>query len=265
MKRIWAAITVLGLAGALVAGSGCAKKQETGGTSTDSTLSLGEVSKDVPPAASPASGEAYQPGQATTTTTTTTTTRSATPPPARRPTSTASPTPRTASVTLPAGTQLSVAMDAEVSTKDKAVGDTFTAKLADDVVADGKVVLPAGSVVTGHVVESVRPGKIKGRGRLVLAYDSVEANGKTYPLDITGPVIEGKSGTAGDAVKVVGGAAAGAILSKVLGGSAGKGAAIGAAAGGAAAIATRGPDPKVEAGTKVTISTDKPITVKSGV
>ncbi|MEP7028782.1 MAG: hypothetical protein ABI960_09335 [Candidatus Eisenbacteria bacterium] len=255
MRRLIAPLAVLGLAGALVL-TGCAKKEEPIGTSTDSTLSLG----DLPNEASPAPEGTYS----TTTTTTTTTPPKASPPPRTtpRPRPTPRPAPEPTGTVVPAGTALAMTMDTEVSTKDKVVGDTFNATLAHDVVVDGKVVFPAGSTVSGHVAEAERPGKTSGRGRMVLSYDSISANGRTYAIDTMGPAIEGKSGTAGDATKIVGGAAAGAILGKILGGKAGTGAAIGAAAGTGAALATRGPDPVVKAGATVNVSLDRSVTVR---
>jgi hypothetical protein len=97
---------------------------------------------------------------------------------------------------------------------------------------------------------------------MVLSYDSISANGKSYAIDTMGAAIEGKSGTAGDATKVVGGAAAGAILGKILGGKVGTGAAIGAAAGGAAALASRGPDPVIKSGAAINVSLDRSVVVK---
>jgi len=258
MKRFLTPLAVLGFAGVLVL-TGCSKKEEPAGTSTDSTLSLG----DLPQQASPAPESTYTPGATTTTTTTTTTPtpKTTTPKPKPKPT-TPKPAPEAPGVTIPAGTALALTMDAEVTTKDKVVGDTFTATLANDVIVDGKVIFPAGSKVSGHVAEAERPGKTSGRGKMVLSYDSISANGKSYAIDTMGAAIEGKSGTAGDATKVVGGAAAGAILGKILGGKVGTGAAIGAAAGGAAAMATRGPDPDIKAGATVNLSLDRAVVVK---
>jgi hypothetical protein len=261
--RKWNILLVLAVAGG-IAFQGCAKQQEPGGTSTDSTLSLGDFPESgaptpdtslampeptpapVPPPPSPAP-------------------RTTTPKPRTPSGSSGSSSSQTAGVTVPAGTALKVTMAAEVTTKDMVAGDTFSGTLAEDVVADGKVVFPAGSTVSGHIAEAVRPGKTSGRGKMVLSYDTISANGRTYAIDTMGPAIEGKSGTAGDAAKVVGGAAAGAILGKIIGGtggSAAKGAAIGAGAGAAAGLATRGPDPKVEAGQTVEISMDKAVTVR---
>jgi hypothetical protein len=259
LKRIVTPLVLLVFAGTLTL-AGCAKKEETT-TTTDSTLSLG----DLPNETSPAPADTFAPGTEQVTTTTTTQPRVTPRPSNPRPSNPRPSTPKPASnpgTVVPAGTAMSLTMDAEVSTKDKVVGDAFTATLANDVVVDGKVVFPAGSRVSGHVAEAERPGKSSGRGRMVLSYDSISANGRTYAIDTMGAAIQGKSGTAGDATKVVGGAAAGAILGKVLGGKAGTGAAIGAAAGTGAALLSRGPDPKVKAGETVSITLDRSVTVK---
>jgi hypothetical protein len=256
MKQKWTLWLALGVLGITVATAGCAPKDELpGGTSTDSTLSLGDFPEATSPTPDPLIDAPVE------------TPPPAAPPPSRpRP---SQPTPRPAptpapdpGVTVAEGTLLQVSFPTEVTTKDKVAGDTFTATLAEDVMVNGRVVFPAGSTVEGHVVEAVRPGKTSGRGKMVLAYDSIYANGKTYSIDTVGAAIEGKSGTAGDATKVVGGAAAGAILGKVLGGSATKGAAAGAAAGAGAAMLTRGPDPVVKAGQTLTVSMDRAVTVR---
>jgi hypothetical protein len=265
MKKKWTILFAVAVVSTWLVATGCARKDETVGTSTDSTLSLG----DFPEATSPNPDSALvfeepspEPAPAPS--------RPRTSPPRTSPRpSNPNPTPSTpvepAGTMVAAGTQLRVTFPVEVSTKDKVAGDSFTATLAEDVVVDGKVVFPAGSTVNGHVVEAVRPGKTSGRGKMVLAYDSISAYGKSYSIDTVGAPIEGKSGTAGDATKVVGGAAAGAILGKVIGGSgsdAAKGAAVGAAAGTAASLLTRGPDPVVKAGQTLTVSIDRSVTVR---
>jgi len=257
MKRILTPLVLLAFAGSLTL-AGCAKKEETSGTTTDSTLSLG----DLPPETSPAPGGAYTPGAAEPEPAPAPSRpRTTTPKPKPKPTTPSTPAPAPGTI-VPTGTALSLTMDSEVSTKDKVVGDAFTATLASDVVVDGKVVFPAGSTVSGHVAEAERPGKTSGRGRMVLSYDTITAYGKSYSIDTMGAAIQGKSGTAGDATKVVGGAAAGAILGKILGGKAGTGAAIGAAAGTGAALMTRGPDPVVKAGAPATITLVRSVTVR---
>ena len=261
MRRIGLSLIALALVGALAA-QGCAKKEETT-TSTDSTLSLGDFPQETSPAPDSLSAEPVP-------------TPEPTPPPTaskpRTSTSTTKPKPSTStkpaatpSYTVDAGTTLKVTMDALVSTKDKVAGDTFTGQLAEPIMVGDHVVFPAGSTVNGHVVEAVRTGKSTGRGKMVLAYDSIVANGKTYAINSTGAPIEGKSGTKGDVAKIGGGAAAGAIIGGIIGGSgssAAKGAAIGGAAGTAATLMTRGPDPEVKAGQTVDVSLDQSVTVQ---
>ncbi len=259
MRRIGSILIALALVGALAA-QGCAKKEESTSTTTDSTLSLG----DFPEETAPLPGEDVAPPPETTPEPAPSPPRSSTPKPKPAPTpSTPKPAP-TPSYTVEAGTTLQVTMDALVSTKDKVAGDTFTGQLAEAVMVGDHVVFPAGSTVNGHVVEAIRPGKSSGKGKMVLAYDSIVANGKTYAINSTGAPIEGKSGTKGDVAKIGGGAAAGAIIGGIIGGSgssAAKGAAIGGAAGTAATLMTRGPDPEVKAGQTVSVSLDQSVTV----
>jgi hypothetical protein len=260
MRRCGAILIALALVGALATAQGCAKQEETIGTTTDSTLSLGDFPEETSPAPGTELEPAPDPAPAPSS------------PPASRPRPAPKPTPSTPkpaptpSYTVSAGTEIKVTMDALVSTKDKVAGDTFTGQLAEAVTVDGVVVFPAGSTVNGHVVEAVRPGKSSGRGKMVLAYDSIVANGKTYAINSTGAPIEGKSGTKGDVAKIGGGAAAGAIIGGIIGGSgssAAKGAAVGGAAGTAATLLTRGPDPEVKAGQTVAVVLDNSVTVSA--
>ena len=263
MKKTWTVLIALTVLASFLATAGCARKDETVGTSTDSTLSLGDFPEATSP--NPDSTLALDPTPEPTPAPAPAPSRPRTSPPRTNPTPRPTPTPTPAGTTVAAGTQLRVSFPTEVSTKNMVAGDSFTASLAEDVVVDGKVVFPAGSTINGHIVEAVRPGKSSGRGKMVLAYDSISAYGKSYSIDTVGAPIEGKSGTAGDAAKVVGGAAAGAILGKVIGGSGGdaaKGAAAGAAAGTAASLLTRGPDPVVKAGQTLTVSMDRSVTVR---
>lgn len=263
MKKNWTMLIALAVISTLLATTGCARKDETVGTSTDSTLSLGDFPEATSP--NPDPSLAVDPTPAPTPAPRPAPARPRTSQPRSNPTPAPRPAPTPVGTTVAAGTQLRITFPTEVSTKNMVAGDSFTATLAEDVMVNGRVVFPAGSTVNGHIVEAVRPGKSSGRGKMVLAYDSISAYGKSYSIDTVGAPIEGKSGTSSDAVKVVGGAAAGAILGKVIGGSGGdaaKGAAAGAAAGTAASLLTRGPDPVVKAGQTLTVSMDRSVTVR---
>jgi hypothetical protein len=262
MRRTWIAVTVallfIGGAGFL---SGCAKQsQEDAMTTMDSTLAFGDSASDVPPPG-PTPGEEYAPPPA-----------EQTPPPAPRPRASqpapSKPAPSRpaapATITVPAGTAIALAMTTPLTTKTATAGTQFTATVAEDVVMDGQVVIPKGAEVTGHVALAQRSGKTSGRAYMQLAYDELSFGGKTYSVASVGDTVWGKGGGGKDAKMIGGGAAAGAVIGGILGGSAGsavKGAVIGGAAGTGASLLTRGPDLEITSGQKVTLSLDQPVAV----
>jgi hypothetical protein len=134
-----------------------------------------------------------------------------------------------------------------------------TAELAEDVVVDGDVLLPAGSEVRGHVVSAVRSGRVKGKARLVVSFDQVRAGGKTYRIDATGFDVTAGSSKGKDAKIAGGAAAAGVLIGAIADGGEGavKGGLIGGAAGGAAVLATRGVEVELPAGSRYKIELRK--------
>jgi hypothetical protein len=134
-----------------------------------------------------------------------------------------------------AGTTITVRLQQAVGSKISNNGDTFEATVANPVEADGKVVIPAGSPATGHVIEAAPEGRFKGGAVLRVALDSVTINGSRYNLRTTSVsrTIKGKGKRT--AVMVGGGAGAGALIGGLAGG--GKGALIGAALGAGAGTA----------------------------
>jgi hypothetical protein len=166
-------------------------------------------------------------------------------------------------ITVPAGTLFSVNLSSDVSTKTAKVGDPVDARLASDLVVNGRTALAAGSPVRGTVTEVVSGShKIGGVPTLAMTFDRLELeNGKTVPIN--GRVVQqGKSETGKDTAKIVGGAAAGAIIGHQVDDD--KGTVIGGLLGGAAgAVAAKktGGEVNVPAGTTVTFSTDAPFQV----
>ncbi|MGE0406646.1 MAG: hypothetical protein AB7O65_10115, partial [Candidatus Korobacteraceae bacterium] len=67
-----------------------------------------------------------------------------------------------APVVLPEGTTLRVRLDHAVGSKISKAGDPFTASVAEPVAADGKVVIPAGSEVSGVVTNAKAQGRLAG-------------------------------------------------------------------------------------------------------
>jgi hypothetical protein len=136
---------------------------------------------------------------------------------------------------LPAGTILTVRLGEALGSKISHNGQSFQASIAQPIESDGKVVIPEGSPVTGHVMDAVPEGRFKGAGRLRVVLDTVTINGTEYDLQ-TGSVtrsVQGKGKRT--AAMIGGGAGAGALIGGLAGG--GKGALIGAALGAGAGTA----------------------------
>lgn len=168
-------------------------------------------------------------------------------------------------VTIPAGSQLDLVLDTPVASDTSKVEDLVRAHLLDAVVVDGVTALPAGTDVSGRVTAAVRSGKVKGRARLAMRFESLAgANDERYPV-ATAPVSRTARATKGkDALKIGGGAAGGAVVGALIGGK--KGAAIGSAAGGGAGTAvvmsTRGEEVRLARGAALKVRLSKPLTVR---
>jgi hypothetical protein len=157
----------------------------------------------------------------------------------------------------------------ELSSRKNKAGDTFTAKVAQDVRDQaGNVVIPAGSTVNGSVVAVKAAPNRRTPGTLTLALSGVEVHGTTYPLvaqiDEVKTVSRNQPINAGDAGKVAIGAAAGAIVGQVLSKNT-KGTVIGAVVGGIAgagyAAETKDVDIVLPVGAHILVSVSEPLTV----
>ena len=119
---------------------------------------------------------------------------------------------------------LLVRMADGVSSKNKA-GTTFTTKLEYNLVADGVLVVPAGSLVYGKVQSSTQARRAFGKSTLDLRLAQVVVGGSPLPI-VTSAFKEAGEASIKKAAK---GAAAGAMIGAIAG-DAGQGAAIGATA-----------------------------------
>ena len=167
------------------------------------------------------------------------------------------------SVTIPAGTRISVrTIDAIDSTKNR-VGYRFQASLEQPLWVDGKMVVPKGADVYGRLDESKETGTFAGRSQLKLQLTGIVVNGQTLPL-VTGEYeVSGKSKGESTAKRTVGGAAIGSIIGALAGG--GKGAAIGAGTGagvGAGSeIITKGDQVKIPSETLLDFTLQQSVTI----
>jgi uncharacterized protein (UPF0333 family) len=140
--------------------------------------------------------------------------------------------------TVPAGTRLDLVLNDELSSRKNKPGDTFTAKLNADVRdPSGNVVIENGSTVNGTIV-AVKPAPNRRTpGTLTVALNTIETNGKTFPIRATIDSVQTEYRTQNingrDAAKVGAGAAAGAVVGQILSKNT-KGTVIGAVVGGIA-------------------------------
>ena len=188
------------------------------------------------------------------------------PKPAPKPAPAPAPKPEPIVKTVAAGTPIELELIDGASSKTSQVGDLVNARVAKDVAVDGVVVLAAGTRVEGTVVEAVPLKKIGGQAKLAVDFKRAQpSGGEATDLDAT-YAAAGEKQSGKDAAKIGGGAAAGALLGRVLSDDKDKGTAIGAvvgAAAGTAAAAKTGQDNDVHfaAGSVLVVTLKAPVTV----
>ena len=169
-------------------------------------------------------------------------------------------------VTIPSGTVLSAALDADVSSATSRVDDPVRAHLIRPVVIGEVTAIPERSEVSGAVSSAVRSGRVKGRAHIALQFGSLRPQGGQERYDIRAATISQTApGTKKkDALEIGIPSAGGAAIGAALGGK--KGAAIGAAAGGgggtAYVMSTRGQEVHVNRGAALSIKLLEPLTVR---
>jgi hypothetical protein len=173
-------------------------------------------------------------------------------------------------VTVPAGTRFGVVLENGISTRGAKPGDSLYFRTSFPITQDNRVVVPVGSYLRGELVESKRPGRVKGRGEFRMRLNTlIFPNGYTVDLNAaprsadtggketmdsegktTGPGGKGKDvGTV--ATTTVTGAGIGAIAGGAKG--AGIGAGIGGLAGLGAILLTRGPEAELPRGSALDV------------
>lgn len=182
-------------------------------------------------------------------------------------------------ITVPAGTKLAVVLENGLTTRSAKAGDSIYFQTAFPVTQDNRIVIPVGSYIRGEILESKRPGRVKGRGEFRLRLDTlILPNGYTVNLNAaprsadTGGKetmdpegkIQGGSGKGKDVGTVAETTAAGATIGAIAGRSgkvAGIGAGAGALAGLAAVLLTRGPEAELPRGSTLDIVLEHGLTL----
>jgi hypothetical protein len=168
-------------------------------------------------------------------------------------------------IVVPAGTQLAISLGTAVSTKTAKVGDRVNGQLSSDLVVDGRKAALAGAPISGAVYKVISGSdRVGTTPKLTIIFDSlVASSGATVPIAAKFQQL-GASEKGKDTAKIVGGAAAGAIIGNQVShkGGAVVGGLLGAGAGTAIADKT-GNEVDVAAGTAITASTTAEFTVKA--
>jgi hypothetical protein len=179
-------------------------------------------------------------------------------------------------IEVPGGTHIPLVLHNGISTKSARPGDPVYFETLFPVMIDGKVVIPAGSYVSGEVTEAKRAGRVKGRAELGIklttmilpnaymvnlnAIPSGAGTGGGESVNTEGK-IQGDTDKASDAGTVIKTTAAGAGIGGIAGGAkgAGIGAGVGAAVGLGAVLLSRGPDAEMPRGSTVEAVIDRSI------
>jgi len=173
---------------------------------------------------------------------------------------------------IASGSEISLYSGQRVCTNTYAVGDRFTASVAESVQGSNGVAIPAGATAVIEVTALKRSENANDNITMEFVVRSIAFNGTTYPVSSTvtsAQVDKVRNGDASnDARKVATGAIIGAIAGQIFGHhtkSTVIGAATGAAAGAVVAGATGKYDGCVPNGGRISLKLTQPMTVQQSV
>lgn len=183
-------------------------------------------------------------------------------------------------ITIPAGTQVLLQLKSPIDTKSARVGDGVYCQTSFPVTIDNAMVIPAGTYVKGEIARVQRAGRVKGRAEILFHFNTmIFPNG--YTVDLPGALksepgarnsaisdeegtVKANSQKGKDAATVAGTAATGAVIGSVASRTP-KGAGIGGLAGAAVGVGevlfTRGQDVRIEQGTSLEMTLQRPLVV----
>lgn len=162
---------------------------------------------------------------------------------------------------IPAGQELDVRLQSELSSSTAQVEQRFEATTVADLYRGNDVLIPAGSVLRGVISSVTKTTRMERKGSLTVAFDQIAIRGRNYPIRGTVTQALESDGIKGEAQKIGAGAGIGAIIGGIIGGV--KGALLGVLIGGGGTIAaTEGKDVTLPAGTILRVSLDTPPAVR---
>lgn len=161
---------------------------------------------------------------------------------------------------IPVSQELDVRLQSSLSSETSTVEQRFEATTVVDLMQDGRVLVPAGSIVRGVVSGVRRPGRIERAGSLTLSFDQIVVRGRELPMRAMATQVFESGGIREEAGTIGAGAGIGGIIGGILGGV--QGAVLGAVIGaGGAVVATEGKDVHLPAGSIIRIRFDTAVNV----
>lgn len=174
--------------------------------------------------------------------------------------------------TIASGSDISLYSGQRVCTNTYAVGDRFTASVAESVQGSNGVSIPAGATAVIELTSLKRSENANDNVEMEFVVRSIAFNGKTYPINstvTTAQVEKVRNGDASsDGKKVATGAVIGAVLGQIFGHKTKStviGAATGAAAGAVVAGVTGKYDGCVPNGGRISLKLNQAMVVQQSV
>jgi hypothetical protein len=160
---------------------------------------------------------------------------------------------------IPRNTQVTVQITSRLRSDQVKVEDRFDTVTTEDIVVNGRVLVPAGSTLRA-IVSRVQPATHVSRTALVeLSFDQLTVGRQSFPLRARAPRIT--TSMKGEAAKIGVAAGIGAVIGGLLGGA--EGAAIGAGVGGGGTIAaTEGREVDLPPGSTLRVKLDAPVDIQ---
>jgi hypothetical protein len=157
-------------------------------------------------------------------------------------------------VSVPAGTGLSLELLTALSSATAKVETPVRARLKEAVKSEGYTVFPADTELTGSVTEVQHSGRVKGLAHLAFVFTEATVAGTHEKLRTAPIAVDAKSTKGKDAAVIGLGAGIGAVIGGIADGGSGaaKGAAIGGGGGTGVVLATKGEEVTLAAGADLT-------------
>jgi len=172
-------------------------------------------------------------------------------------------TPKIVEVTVPEDTAIHVTLNQAIASDENRPGDQFEATVSQPIVVDGRTVIPEGADAEGVVLDVHRSGRLKGRGSLQLALESVRVDGQEYDVQTDSSRRAGGKHKKHNWALIGGGAGGGALIGAIAGGGEGAliGGPVGAGAGTAVAFLTGKKDVHLHPETPLTFHLSEPVRI----